>query len=60
MMRLCFGRIFITVTCDSALGQIYWTPSIPRQGLVPFFRFYGTGKPLLERTWKLPDFENLK
>jgi hypothetical protein len=42
-------------------GQVAnWVPTMPGRGFFPWFRFYGPEKPLFEKTWKLPDLENVK
>jgi hypothetical protein len=37
-----------------------WIPTMPGRGYFPWFRFYGPEKPLFEKSWKLPDIENLR
>jgi hypothetical protein len=37
-----------------------WLPIVAGKGWFPFFRFYGPGKPLFDKTWKLPDIEKGK
>lgn len=37
-----------------------WVPTVEGKDWFPFFRFYGPEKPLLDKTWKLPDIELVK
>jgi len=37
-----------------------WVPTSPGRAYFPWFRFYGPEKPLFEKSWKLPDIEQLK
>jgi hypothetical protein len=36
-----------------------WIPTSPGAGFEVLFRFYGPDKPLFEKTWRLPDIENV-
>jgi hypothetical protein len=37
-----------------------WVQTVPGRGWFPFFRFYGPDKPLVDKTWKLPDIEKVQ
>jgi hypothetical protein len=37
-----------------------WVPTSPAGKFEVLFRFYGPEKPLFEKTWKLPDLEEIK
>jgi hypothetical protein len=37
-----------------------WIQTVPGKGWFPIFRFYGPLEPLFEKTWKLPDIEEVK
>ena len=37
-----------------------WVPTVPGRGYFPWFRFYGPENPRFEKSWKLPDIEQLK
>ena len=37
-----------------------WIPTVAGKGWFPFFRFYGPEKSLFDKSWKLPDVENVK
>ena len=36
-----------------------WIQTASGRSWFPFFRFYGPGKTLFEKTWKLPDIEHM-
>lgn len=55
------GSVGIYVAPKPPAGQeANWLPILARNGWVPFFRFYGPGKRLFDKTWKLPDIEKGK
>jgi hypothetical protein len=37
-----------------------WVYTAPGKPWISLFRFYGPEKPLFEKTWKLPDIEEVK
>ena len=37
-----------------------WIPTVANQGFFAYFRLYAPTEPYLERSWKLPDIENVK
>ena len=37
-----------------------WLGTVEGDGLFNIFRFYGPKKAIVEKTWKLPDFEKIR
>ena len=37
-----------------------WVQTVPDKGWFAYFRFYGPTEPFFDKTWKLPDFEEVK
>ncbi len=37
-----------------------WINTVPGKGWFPIFRFYGPLQPLYDKTWKLPDIEEVQ
>jgi hypothetical protein len=37
-----------------------WIQTLPGKGWFPIFRFYGPLAPLYDKTWKLPDIQEVK
>ena len=40
-------------------NEVYWVPTDPKRQFEILFRLYGPKKSLFEKTWKLPDIEQL-
>ena len=40
--------------------ELNWVPTKAGGGFELMFRFYGSEKPLFDKTWKLPDIELMK
>jgi hypothetical protein len=43
----------------AAAKESNWIPASADGGFEVLFRFYGPEKPLFEKTWRLPDIENV-
>jgi hypothetical protein len=41
-------------------GDKNWIQPLPGKGCFAIFRFYGPLQPLYDKTWKLPDIQELK
>ncbi|MGO8970347.1 MAG: DUF1214 domain-containing protein [Myxococcaceae bacterium] len=52
------GSVDLYLGPKSLPGQnANWIPTVRGRGYFAWFRFYGPGKPLFEKVWKLPDIE---
>ncbi len=61
MKRNADGSVDIYFGPRAPAGQeSNWIPTVVGKGWFPFFRFYGPQKPLRDKTWKLPDIEQVK
>ena len=61
MTRNADGSVDIYIGPKSPPGkEANWVQTVPGRGWFPMFRFYGPEKPLFEKTWILPDIEEMK
>jgi hypothetical protein len=61
MQRNADGSVDIYIGAKPPAGkEANWVQTVPGCGWFPFFRFYGPDKPLVDKTWKLPDIEKVQ
>lgn len=61
MQRNADGSVDIYIGAKAPAGkEANWVQTVPGRGWFPFFRFYGPDKPLVDKTWKLPDIEKVQ
>jgi hypothetical protein len=61
MHRNADGSVDIYIGAKPPAGnEANWVQTVPGRGWFPFFRFYGPDKPLVDKTWKLPDIEKVQ
>ena len=61
MKRNADGSVDIYIGLKAPAGtEANSIPTAPGRAWFPLFRFYGPDKPLLDKTWKLPDIEEVK
>jgi hypothetical protein len=52
------GSVDIYISPKAPPGEeSNWIPTPPDKSWFPWFRFYGPGKALFDKSWKLPDIE---
>jgi hypothetical protein len=61
LQRNADGSVDIYVGPKAPTGkESNWIYSPPGENWYPWFRFYGPEKAIFEKTWRLPDFEQVK
>jgi|GEM_PF-4708576 len=53
-------RLVGELTSRCAAKESNWIPTSADGGFEVLFRFYGPEKPLFDKTWRLPDIENVE
>ncbi|MBE9569667.1 MAG: DUF1214 domain-containing protein [Proteobacteria bacterium] len=55
------GSVYLYFSTKAPEGkEKNWIPTVPNKGFFAYFRLYAPLEPYLDRTWPLPDIEQIK
>ncbi len=60
-MKSSDGSIDVYFGPTAPVGnEANWVQTVPGKGWFAYFRFYGPPEPFYDKSWVLPDFEEMK